>query len=127
MSNRRDLVLASLAGGAFSLLGYALINKLLNTKKETPKLQEASKIYEEKSLLDQYMLFNFAELRDFLLFDLGNYSDVTNCILFPKRVALLCKDYCPDIFFAEEVTKKIKINQKSSIIYLDKKIEFKFL
>ena len=102
MSNRRDLVLASLAGGAFSLLGYALVQKLLNNK-SSPELQEASKIYEEKSLLDQYMLFNFAESRDFLLFDLGSYSDVTNCILFPKRVALLCKDYCPDIFFADEV------------------------
>lgn len=104
MSSRRELVAASLAGGAFSLLAYALVNKLLAKKKT---LQEASRIYEEKALLDQYMLFNFAEPRDFLLFDqLGQYADINNCALFPKRIALLCKDYCPDIFFADEVNKK---------------------
>ena len=101
-TSRRELVLASLAGGAFSLLAYALVKKLSGGQKQ---LQEASKIYEEKSLLDQYMLFNFAETRDFLLFDLGDYEKVTSCTLFPKRVALLCKDYCPNIFFADEVNK----------------------
>lgn len=103
-TNRRELVLASLAGGAFSLLAYALVKKLSGCAGKK-QLQEASKIYEEKSLLDQYMLFNFAETRDFLLFDLGDYEKVTSCTLFPKRVALLCKDYCPNIFFADEVNK----------------------
>lgn len=67
--------------------------------------QEQSKIYEEKELLDQYMLFNYADGKDFFSFsDLGEFTDVRNCFLFPKKVALLCREYCPDLFFSENVS-----------------------
>ena len=61
-------------------------------------------IYEEKSLLDQYMMFNFSSDNEMLLFnDLGEYTNVNNCFEFPKRVALLCRDHCPDIFIYDHV------------------------
>lgn len=107
MSIRRELALVSLASGAASIVGYIVIKSLLDKKK--PSKQEASKIYEEKSLLDQYMLFNFAEPSDFLLFDLKQYSDINNCMLFPKRVALLCRDYCPEIFFDTKVNNYLQL------------------
>lgn len=106
MSNKREVLTISLASGALSICGYILLKKLWHRgekKEKEPQQQEASRIYEEKALLDQYMLFNFAEPEDFLLFDLEKYTDVKHSILFPKRIALLCKDYCPDIFFSEEV------------------------
>ena len=100
----RQNVLISLTSGAASVITYIILKKALcKIKTSTKTVQEASKIYEEKELVDQYMMFNFCEGKDLLLFDLKNESDVKNCFLFPKRVALLCKDNCPDIFFSENV------------------------
>lgn len=110
MSNRREIALISLASGTVSVIGYILLKKIFKGC-EKKQQQEPSKIYEEKSLLDQYMLFNYAETPDFLLFDLKEFANVNNCVLFPKRVALLCRDYCPDIFFGDEVI----INSLNSI------------
>jgi SAM-dependent methyltransferase len=99
MGVNKEIALVSLASGSLTLATYLLIQKYLLNKK--PKMQ-ASKIYEEKALLDQYMVFNFATPEQFLLFnDLNEYENVKNCITFPKRVALLCRDHCPDIFFSE--------------------------
>ena len=64
---------------------------------------EPSKIYEERELLDQYMLFNYATGKDLLMFDLNELADVQNCFQFPKRVALLCREHCPDLFTSNQV------------------------
>ena len=107
----RQTALISVTSGAVSVLSYILLKKLLckHCKKSNvssgKSTQEQSKIYEDKVLLDQYMMFNFCEGKDLLLFDLKGDSDVNNCFLFPKRVALLCRDYCPDIFFSDNVSK----------------------
>ena len=108
MGLNRELVLTSLLSGAVSVGAYVLVQKYMccnNSKqKQTnePK-HEPSKIYEEKALLDQYMMFNFADENEFLLFDLGNLSDIKNCLNFPQKVGLLCREYCPDIFFYDDV------------------------
>lgn len=99
----RELVLVSLTSGAISIASYIFLKRLLCCGQKNTVKQEQSKIYEEKALLDQYMLFNYAEAKDFLLFDLKEYSNFQNCISFPRNVALLCRDYCPDIFFGENV------------------------
>ena len=110
--SQRELVLVSLASGVLSITGYVLLKKVLGRYLCTHKTkQEQSKIYEEKELLDQYMLFNYADGKDFFSFsDLGEFTDVRNCFLFPKKVALLCREYCPDLFFSENVSiEKFKI------------------
>jgi SAM-dependent methyltransferase len=100
MSTTKEIALISLASGSLTLAGYFLIDKYL-LKNRKPQAQQ-SKIYEDKSLLDQYMVFNFANPDQFILFDdLNEYQNINNCVLFPKRVALLCRDHCPDIFFDE--------------------------
>lgn len=96
----RQLVFVSLT--SISLACYLIIKKYLCSKKVTSLSQ--SKIYEEKALLDQYMLFNFSEPEEILLFDLKEYSNITKCFQFPKRVALICRDYCPDLFFSDQVS-----------------------
>lgn len=106
MASSRQIVVISVASGALSIAGYVLLKRFLCNKscnKLTSK-QEQSKIYEEKALLDQYMLFNFSEPKEFLLFDLNEYSNIGNCLLFPRNVALLCRDHCPDIFFSDIVS-----------------------
>lgn len=97
----RQLVVVSAASSAFTLAVYLLAKKLVCSASREKK-QEQSKIYEEQTLLDQYMLFNFSEANDLLLFDLKEYANITNCFQFPKRVALLCREYCPDLFFSSE-------------------------
>jgi hypothetical protein len=97
-----EYALVCVASGACSILGYVLLRKLLHKK------QEASQIYEEKALVDQYMLFNFGQPEEMLLFDLKENASIKNCFLFPKRVALLCRDYCPDIFFSESSVRNLK-------------------
>lgn len=117
MTSNRQIALISITSGALSVASYILIKKLFftrcpfhQTSNTNKKVQEQSKIYEEKELVDQYMLFNFAEGRELLMFDdLNEKSNVTNCFLFPKRVALLCRDYCPDIFFSDQVIIIIEI------------------
>jgi hypothetical protein len=113
MASTRQIALISITSGALSITGYILLKKLFFTQcpfhqpKTNKKLQEQSKIYEEKELVDQYMLFNFAEGKELLMFDdLNEKSNVTNCFLFPKKVALLCRDYCPEIFFSDQVVIK---------------------
>ena len=110
----RQTVFISLTSGAVSVLGYIFLKKLIccrhtckHVAKKTTTKQEQSKIYEDKVLLDQYMLFNYCEGRDLLLFDLKSDADVNNCFLFPKRVALLCKDFCPDLFFSDNVSFRL--------------------
>ena len=105
MSSNHQVAVISLTSGVASIGGYLLLKNLYNKYKNrrNHSKQEASKIYEEKALLDQYMLFNFSEPYDMLLFDLHDYSNINNCFLFPKRIALLCRDRCPDIFFSNEV------------------------
>jgi hypothetical protein len=108
MASNRQIALISITSGALSVASYILLKKLFFTRcpfhhqqpvQSNRKVQEQSKIYEEKELVDQYMLFNFAEGNELLMFeDLNEKSNVTNCFLFPKKVALLCQDYCPDIF-----------------------------
>lgn len=67
---------------------------------------EQSKIYEDKVLLDQYMMFNFSSDQEMFQFEnLGAQSNVTNCFLFPQRVAMLANETnCPDLF-----AKKVSI------------------
>lgn len=107
--NRQNLLISVLSG-TLSVTGYILLKKLLCTEKKACNLktnQTQSKIYEEKSLLDQYMMFNFSDSNEMFLFgDLNECTDVTNCFLFPKRVALLFKDHCPDIFSSDKVVYK---------------------
>lgn len=97
------IALVSITSGALSIAGYILLKRLLCKTNCKAKKAEQSKIYEEKALLDQYMLFNFAEANQIILSDLNQYSNVYNCVLFPRNVALLCRDHCPEIFFAEQV------------------------
>ena len=99
MSFSKQNVILSIASGTISVIAYALIKKLFSKKTDFKQ----SKIYEEKALVDQYMLFNFAEGKEFLSFDLNEKSDVNNCFLFPKNIALLCRDYCPDLFLNNQV------------------------
>ena len=104
---------SAIAGGAFSLASYFLVKKFFCPKQSVKIIQ--SKIYEEKTLLDQYMLFNYAEPNELLLFDLKEYANVNNCFQFPKKVALLCRDHCPDLFFSEGqvrflIEQQIQIN-----------------
>lgn len=94
----------TIASGTISVIVYSLIKKLF--PKKSSNVQN-SKIYEEKALVDQYMLFNFSEGKEFLSFDLNENSDVNNCFLFPKRIALLCRDYCPDLFQSDQVSISI--------------------
>lgn len=104
--NRQNVIL-SLTSGTVSVIAYILLKKAfckVNKKSNVPN-QQQSKIYEDKVLLDQYMMFNFCEGKEMLLFDLKNEADVRNCFLFPKRVALLCKDHCPEIFFTDNNVK----------------------
>ncbi|CAF0983893.1 unnamed protein product [Brachionus calyciflorus] len=98
-----SIALVSLTSGALSIAGYILLKRFLckNMCKKSKKAEQ-SKIYEEKALLDQYMLFNYADAKDFILFDLNEYSNVYNCVSFPRNVALLCRDHCPEIFFADQ-------------------------
>jgi len=113
----KQTLLISAVSGTLSITGYIILKKLFfseqssnknvnikkNDKKVEEGLQEASKIYEDKALLDQYMMFNFSSDKEMLLFDdLNENSDVKNCFLFPKRVALLCREHCPDIFFSDQ-------------------------
>jgi SAM-dependent methyltransferase len=99
MATHKEVALISLASGSLTLASYLIIQKYFLNKKP---IVEASRIYEEKALLDQYMMFNFATPEQFILFnDLNEHENVRNCVLFPKRVALLCRDHCPDIFFNE--------------------------
>ena len=75
MASNRQLILASIGSGAFSLAGYFLLRKLVKlyykTERNESNLQQ-SKIYEEKSLLEQYMLFNYSLPNECVLFqDLG--------------------------------------------------------
>ena len=100
----RQLVLVSVASSALTLSVYYLVKKLNAASCESRLVtkQEQSKIYEEKTLLDQYMLFNFSLPNELLLFDLKEDVNITNCFQFPKRVALLCRDHCPDLFFSSE-------------------------
>ena len=102
----RQNILISFTSGAISVITYILLKKALSKqiKRSNDSKQEQSKIYEDKVLLDQYMMFNFCEGKEMLLFDLKNDVDIRNCFLFPKRVALLCKDFCPDIFFSGNVS-----------------------
>ena len=76
---------------------------------------EQSKIYEEKALLDQYMMFNFSSDKEMFQFEnLGELSTVTNCFLFPQRVALLANEAnCPDIFTKKVVTTHSKKNESN--------------
>lgn len=99
MNLNRQLVLVSVTSSAATLGLYFLLRKLFATKSSK---QTQSKIYEEQALLDQYMLFNFSEPNELLLFDLNDQANINNCFLFPKRVALLCRDYCPDLFFSSD-------------------------
>lgn len=93
-TSNKEVALISLASGSLTLAGYFVLKRLLQSK------AQQSKIYEEKALLDQYMLFNFSEQDEFLLFDeLKKLDSISKCLSFPKRVALLCRDHCPDIFF----------------------------
>jgi hypothetical protein len=105
--SHKELVLVSLASGVLSITGFVLLKKALGRYLCTHKLKyEQSKIYEEKELLDQYMLFNYADGKDVFSFsDLSSeFADVRNCFLFPKKVALICREYCPDLFFSENVS-----------------------
>jgi hypothetical protein len=106
MASTKQIAAISLTSGALSVAGYILLKRLFS--KAATQIQQ-SKIYEEKELVDQYMLFNFAEGHDLFLFDLNEKTNVTQCFLFPKRVALLCRDYCPDLFFSDEVFDHLKI------------------
>ena len=100
-----------LASGAVAIGAYKLVEHLLapnsspepnERTKETAKAQrEPSKIYEEQKLVDEYMLFNYSSENEMILFDLGKYSNIKNCLDFPKKVALLCRDHCPEIFFSK--------------------------
>jgi SAM-dependent methyltransferase len=94
--NRENTIIA-IASGTLTLASYLLIQKYFSSY---PKKQKGNKYYEEKAILDQYMVFNYAHADEFLTFDdLKDYENVRNCIQFPKNVALLCRDHCPDIFF----------------------------
>jgi len=102
---RQNLLVAAVSG-TISVTGYILLKRLLSRSLlPSPAAQEASKIYEDKALLDQYMMFNFSSDKEMLLFDnLAEHKDVTNCFLFPKRVALLCREHCPEIFFTDSAS-----------------------
>ncbi len=104
--SRQNLLLAAVSG-TISVTGYILLQRLLSRAASSKPTQAASKIYEEKALLDQYMMFNFSSDKEMLLFDnLGDQKDVTNCFLFPKRVALLCREHCPEIFFTDSASSR---------------------
>lgn len=105
------IAMVSLTSGALSIAGYILLKRLLCNSGCKKTKVEQSKIYEEKALLDQYMLFNYADAKDSILFDLDQYSNISNCVSFPRNVAHLCRDHCPEIFFADQVRAKyISIN-----------------
>ena len=108
----RQNILISLTSGAVSVISYVLIKKALRTKNKKQHLenQEQNEIYENNELLAQYVTFNYCDAKNFLLFDLKNDSNVTNCFLFPKRIALLCRDHCPDIFFSGNVSVVLSIH-----------------
>lgn len=112
MASTRQLALVSVASGAVSIAAYIFLKRMVCCKGSCEKKvkQEQSKIYEEKALLDQYMMFNFSDGKELLLFDLKDSANVNNCFLFPKRVALLARDHCPDIFFSENVNHLFKFN-----------------
>ena len=102
MYSTKEVALISLASGSLTLASYLLLQKAFSRSRKRAANQEASKIYEDQALLDMYMVFNFADSKDLLLFDdLKQFENVQNCALFPKRVALLCRDFCPDIFFED--------------------------
>lgn len=103
MQLTKQNLLVSVVSGTLSVTGYLILKKLFCSKQTEAVCQKQSDIYEQKSLLDQYMMFNFSSDKEMLLFDdLNENSDVTNCFLFPKRVALLCREHCPEIFFSDE-------------------------
>lgn len=99
--SKHDVLLCAVSGGV-SIAGYVLLKKLFCNgcdKKKSDEVQQQSLIYEDKKLLDQYMMFNFSSDKEMLLFDdLNEHVNVTNCFLFPARVALLYKEHCPDLF-----------------------------
>ena len=128
----RQNILISVVSGTLSISGYILLRKLLCSGRKCKNVktnQTQSKIYEEKSLLDQYMMFNFSDSNEIFLFDdLNECTDVTNCFLFPKRVALLFKEYCPDIFSSSQVFNYlIFIVIKFIFFFLKKRISLKLL
>jgi hypothetical protein len=98
----KKLVIVSLASGAASVSVYYLLNRILasTSRKKKAATQEPSKIYELKSLLDQYMLFNFANKNDIFLVDVNDdaLANIYNCAEFPKKVAALSRVYCADLF-----------------------------
>ena len=103
--NRQNLFI-SIISGTISIASYLALEKLYYKLKNSHQIQSPSKIYEEKALVDQYLMFNYSDQQEMLLFDLNEYANVKNCFLFPKRVALLCKDYCPDIFFSDDAQSR---------------------
>ena len=99
------------ASGAAAIGVYKLAERLFASGSSSNKgdgssgkvqraAREPSKIYEEQKLVDEYMLFNYSSENEMILFDLGKYSNIKNCLDFPKKVALLCRDHCPEIFFS---------------------------
>lgn len=124
MASNREIALIAASSGALSIAGFIFIKNLLCknnderlacrglvsrpqtlVKRNVVTDQEPSKIYEEKSLLDQYLLFNFASNEELVTFDLKENANIYNCSQFPKKVALLCLDHCPDILFSEQVLR----------------------
>jgi hypothetical protein len=66
-----------------------------------PSQNEGSLLYEEKWMLDQYMGFHFSDKNFFLFPELE--KEMVPFLNFPKRIALACRDHCPEIFFNDKV------------------------
>lgn len=100
--NHKETLLVSVTSGVVAIGLYKLFGKLCANSQRREAKKVPSKIYEDQKLLEEYMLFNYSAENEMILFDMGKYENIRNCLQFPRNVALLCKDHCPDLFFGVE-------------------------
>ena len=116
-STYRELAIVSVSSGALAIGAYILLRRFLKkTSRSSSIFRHASRhismtmdeydddFEDEKELINQSMVLHYADdLKELILFDLYEKTDITKCFSFPKKITLLCKHNCRDLFLSENV------------------------